>query len=236
MPAKMRWRVIDLTNDFFNVLQMSVRSGHSSAWTRVLAWGARGQGFKSPCPDRTDSYGILKKSCQIVTRGQGFKSPCPDMIRSILENVIFYPAYVSLILFGYLLNKVKARFVTDGGNILRGYMEVSDGQGRVVHLSWKDFLVLRTNWRGRLRRYFTIGFRKGYVEEQAQKRKGECKRCGLCCCERMCPFVIENKGRWDCLLHPHKPLNCTIFPINQKDVREYGCRGFTFEGQGITVH
>lgn len=158
------------------------------------------------------------------------------MMKSILSNIFFYPTYVSLILFGFLLNKVKARPVTEGFNVLRGYIEVSDGRGRAAHLNWKDFLVLRTNLKGRLRRYFTIRFRKGYIKSQVQKRKGECKRCGLCCCERMCPFVIENKGKWDCLLHPHKPLNCTVYPINQKDVKEYGCRGFTFESAGKTLH
>ncbi|MFH1875197.1 MAG: hypothetical protein ABH859_08485 [Pseudomonadota bacterium] len=149
-------------------------------------------------------------------------------MRTLIDHIIFYPAYVSLILFGFFVHKRQARPVTACGPNQQSYIRVADEKGRAVYLGWRDLPVLRTNWRGRLRRYFTIRFRKAYIEKQLAKRKGECQMCGRCCCVRKCPFIIQEGQSWQCILHPAKPANCRIYPINQKDVVEYNCPGFSF--------
>ena len=35
--------------------------------------------------------------------------------------------------------------------------------------------------KGKIRRFILAHFRKKYVEEQKEKRLGECNRCGICC-------------------------------------------------------
>ncbi|PIU56419.1 MAG: hypothetical protein COS89_06030 [Deltaproteobacteria bacterium CG07_land_8_20_14_0_80_38_7] len=149
-------------------------------------------------------------------------------MKTIIDHIVFYPTYFSLILLGFFVHKRKARPVTVKGPKNSSYMEISDHYGRVVRLNWKHLMVLKTQWKGRIRRYLNVTFRKSYVEKQMKKRVGECKMCGRCCCERKCPFIIKENNTWKCILHPTKPSNCLVYPIDQKDILEYSCPGFSF--------
>jgi len=152
-------------------------------------------------------------------------------MKKLLGYIYFYAVYYFLILCGYKLHKVRAWPVLEDG-LIRAYIQVGDGKGRVVDLKKKDWLVFFRNWKGGIRRQFILRFRKGYARKQLLLRKGNCERCGLCCCEKKCPFLIKEDGTWDCILHPYKPLNCMHYPVDQKDVEKYACKGFRFMGFG----
>jgi len=149
------------------------------------------------------------------------------MMKKILGYIYFYAVYYFLILCGFKLHKVKAWPVLDEG-LIRAYIQVGDESGRVIDVKKKDWLGFTGNLKHAFRRRFLIAFRKGYVQRQLLARKGECKRCGLCCYNRKCCFLIRDDDHWDCILHPYKPLNCVHYPVDQKDVDEYGCKGFHF--------
>lgn len=156
-------------------------------------------------------------------------------MKAVFNRILFYPTYLTLILSGFLVNKRKVRPVTSRERGMPSYIEVSDIVGRRVTLTWKHILVLKKKLPGRLRRLINIKFRKGYVERQLALRKGACQMCGNCCCERSCPFLVQSSGRLECILHPSsKPANCSVYPIDKKDVEEYGCKGFWFE-EGRTI-
>ncbi len=163
----------------------------------------------------------LEKQNRYVSRGQ-------QIMRTVIDHIVFYPAYLSLILFGFFVNKRKAKPVTACGPKRKSYIQVADEHGRAVYLRWRHLLVLRTSWRGRLRRFIISNFAKKYVKKQLAKRTGECQLCGRCCCQRKCPFIFQDENTWKCILHPAKPANCHIYPVNQKDIEEYNCPGFSF--------
>ena len=76
--------------------------------------------------------------------------------------------------------------------------------------------------KGKIRRFYLGHFRKSYVKLQLEKRKGECARCGACCKLIFnCPFLIENPdGTFKCKIYGKRPINCRIFPIDEKDLKE----------------
>jgi Fe-S-cluster containining protein len=75
---------------------------------------------------------------------------------------------------------------------------------------------------GKLRRLLASKFRRRYIELQLAKRRGECARCGACC--RLlfrCPLLKKNAaGISLCSIHPRRPQNCRIFPLNEKDLHD----------------
>ncbi len=152
-------------------------------------------------------------------------------MRAFLEQLLFYPAYCSLLLMGFFVHKRKTTLVTAGEDDRRRYLCVSDGEAASVRVGWRDIPVLRMRWRGRLRRFFIIHFRKGYVAQQLARRSGSCQMCGRCCCFRRCPFIVREGECHKCILHPYKPGNCTTYPIDRKDIEDYGCPGFRFLGK-----
>ena len=76
--------------------------------------------------------------------------------------------------------------------------------------------------KGKLRRFIFGHFRKKYVEEQQNKRQGECKRCGVCCKLLVnCIMLTQDKeGIYSCKIHNRKPSNCNVFPIDEKDLKD----------------
>lgn len=75
---------------------------------------------------------------------------------------------------------------------------------------------------GKIRRFLQARFRKHYIRHQEQVRKGECVRCGTCCKLLFnCPFLEELPGGASrCRIHQKRPMNCRIFPVNAKDIRD----------------
>ncbi|MBA4387112.1 MAG: hypothetical protein C0404_03965 [Verrucomicrobia bacterium] len=89
--------------------------------------------------------------------------------------------------------------------------------------------VAKTNLRGRLkllygksRRLLWNVCRPGYVRSAIEQRKGECRRCGVCC--RLiwrCKFYREEHGVSSCTLYNvYRPPNCRSFPIDHRDIRD----------------
>ena len=149
--------------------------------------------------------------------------------KKFLDIILYYPINTFLKLGGYNSSKWKIRLATEKlSDYLYGHVELSDGD-KVEQFGWKDLLTLKRHWKGRLKRYFMFWFRKGYVEKQMHKRKGECSRCGYCCNQLECRFAIKKGDRWECSIHPYWPVSCAVYPINEKDVIEYNCPGFSFE-------
>ncbi|HDY66362.1 MAG: YkgJ family cysteine cluster protein [Candidatus Scalindua sediminis] len=68
------------------------------------------------------------------------------------------------------------------------------------------------------RRYYYF-FNKEEVAESIKKRKGECKRCGLCCQASIrCPKLFyDDNDLAMCKIHDHKPDMCKIYPYNGRD-------------------
>ena len=70
---------------------------------------------------------------------------------------------------------------------------------------------------GKVRRFFTVHFRKKYVAGQLRARLGDCRQCAACCrfgCA--CPLLT---GDGLCAVYgTFRPLACRAFPIDQKDI------------------
>jgi len=73
---------------------------------------------------------------------------------------------------------------------------------------------------GKFRRLYLYTFKKKYVQNMVSHRKGECKQCGACCkLLYKCPFLIEHPKGFSCKIYGKiRPINCVIFPINEKDI------------------
>ena len=79
-------------------------------------------------------------------------------------------------------------------------------------------------WRGVLRRFFLYAFNRKYVKHCAETRKGECKRCGVCC------HLVANKCGWllmhgdatsSCRVYRFRCTpNCWVFPIDARDIAD----------------
>lgn len=85
------------------------------------------------------------------------------------------------------------------------------GLGAKVQLSW-----------GKIRRFYLGQFRPGYVKSKLIMRRGECLRCGTCCkLLYLCPELEElPDGTTLCSMHENRPINCRIFPIDQRDLND----------------
>jgi hypothetical protein len=94
------------------------------------------------------------------------------------------------------------------------------GVKRRLSLIWKLWIHLR----GKLRRFYLVHFRMGYVERKLALREGSCRQCSSCCMLLFrCPMLDEqglcriyNKLRWKV---------CRLFPVDERDVTEVGLVG-----------
>lgn len=74
---------------------------------------------------------------------------------------------------------------------------------------------------GKIRRAFLIAFRKGRVVEKLDRRRGACSRCGACCKIMFrCPAYDDSDGNPKCLIYNDRPGVCSLFPLDEKDLRE----------------
>ncbi len=84
--------------------------------------------------------------------------------------------------------------------------------------SLSDFAAM--GW-GKVRRAFLIAFRKKRVIEKLDRRRGECSRCGACCKILFrCPAYDDADGNPKCLIYDDRPGVCSLFPLDEKDLRE----------------
>jgi len=87
---------------------------------------------------------------------------------------------------------------------------------------------------GKLRRFWLVHFRKGYVERQISVRQGDCHQCGTCCNLLFtCPMLTKQRR---CLVYGTcRPQACKVFPIDQRDIDEVnfcsGHCGYRFDGE-----
>jgi hypothetical protein len=74
---------------------------------------------------------------------------------------------------------------------------------------------------GKVRRAFLIAFRKKRVVEKLDRRRGACSRCGACCKIMFkCPAYDDADGNPKCLIYNDRPGVCSLFPLDEKDLRE----------------
>ncbi|NQT52430.1 hypothetical protein HQ576_10285 [bacterium] len=76
-------------------------------------------------------------------------------------------------------------------------------------------------WWGKARRYYLGRLRPGYVKRQHERRRGECARCGACCQLGIYCWSLQNhQPVAECKRHTSRPMNCRIFPIDERDLRD----------------
>jgi len=94
----------------------------------------------------------------------------------------------------------------------------------IAHRAWL--------FKGTVRRFFMVRFRKKYVEEQLNKRQGHCLQCGQCCeLSFKCLLLKKSDDGLSCRIYMKgRPLSCTLFPINEKDLGDVGNKcGYYFQ-------
>lgn len=79
---------------------------------------------------------------------------------------------------------------------------------------------------GKLRRFFTVHFRKEHVDRQLLAREGDCHQCGTCCNFSFpCPFLTKDRL---CVVYGRmRPKACKAFPVDQKDIEDVRICGGT---------
>jgi hypothetical protein len=93
-----------------------------------------------------------------------------------------------------------------------------DGLAPEPEIGWRKRAILI--W-GKLRRFYFLTFRRGYVEESLKRRVGECRRTGSCCkLAFACPWFSWLERLPVCRYYARRPRNCTIFPIDERDIRD----------------
>jgi hypothetical protein len=93
-------------------------------------------------------------------------------------------------------------------------------------------------WWGKARRLYLGVFRPRYVRTMAARRVGTCLRCGACCQLGLSCWLLKNDPPLtECLRHTLRPLNCRVFPIDERDLRDrdliapHTPCGFSFNGR-----
>ncbi|MHC4661568.1 MAG: hypothetical protein ACYS8W_07755, partial [Planctomycetota bacterium] len=103
-------------------------------------------------------------------------------------------------------------------------------------LGLRELLLLL--W-GKMRRWALRTFDREYIRKSLERRNGECRRCGACCkLAYVCPFLgRDNDHGTKCVNHVARDVNCVIFPIDEKDIRDRnlinpgGLCGYSFNGK-----
>ncbi len=90
---------------------------------------------------------------------------------------------------------------------------------RLKQLTFKQRLI---HFRGKVRRWWLIHFRPGYVKKALARRRGECTRLGTCChLGYRCFFLKHDENACAmCSIYEKRPQNCRIFPLDERDLRE----------------
>ena len=96
-------------------------------------------------------------------------------------------------------------------------------------LGEKLWAFARSPLRGKIRRWYLSVFRKRYVREQLNRRRGSCRQCGACCRLAYRCVFLDGHNRckiYDRARHP----NCVTFPIDRRDLEDVnGVCGFHFD-------
>ncbi|MCD6404511.1 MAG: phosphatidylserine decarboxylase family protein [Planctomycetes bacterium] len=105
----------------------------------------------------------------------------------------------------------------------------NSGGTRIDNNGHKTAGVFRQGW-SKLRRFWLVTARRGYVRRHLALREGQCNRCGLCCRILFrCPY-FDGTG---CKIHGNHFSQCKAFPIDKRDIdliRQMGGEcGFSFK-------
>jgi len=85
-------------------------------------------------------------------------------------------------------------------------------------LTWRQRWTLLC---GKLRRLGLGLFGRRYIRRRAAARAGECLRCGACCrLAYRCHLLRDNGQITECRFHGWRPLNCRLFPIDERDLAD----------------
>ena len=89
---------------------------------------------------------------------------------------------------------------------------------RTTPLTARERMIL--GW-GKVRRFYLGAFRKEYVRKSLARRVGHCNRTGACCRLMFtCPLLDQRSDPVRCSIHESKPMNCNLFPIDERDLRD----------------
>ena len=88
---------------------------------------------------------------------------------------------------------------------------------RWSHLTIREKTTL--GW-GKIRRFYLVHFRPGYVQKSIGRRQGDCQRTGACCNLLFSCPAYEAKPLPACRINRHKPKVCRMFPIDERDLRD----------------
>lgn len=85
-------------------------------------------------------------------------------------------------------------------------------------LTWRHRFIL--GW-GKVRRFYLVHFRPGYVRRSLARRMGSCHRTGACCLLMFpCPALDKLSRLPLCRIYSSRPRNCHNFPIDERDLRD----------------
>ncbi|RMF97836.1 MAG: hypothetical protein D6734_01210 [Candidatus Schekmanbacteria bacterium] len=99
-------------------------------------------------------------------------------------------------------------------------------------MTTKEIIQRAWIFKGTVRRYFLVRFKKRYVEEQLKRRRGKCLQCGKCCeMSFKCPLLDKSGNQLSCRIYKKgRPLSCRLFPIDERDIEDVGGRcGYYFQ-------
>lgn len=75
---------------------------------------------------------------------------------------------------------------------------------------------------GKVRRWYLVTFRAGYVRASLARRRGQCDHSGACCqLSFVCPLHgPDSSSAPGCNSYDHRPRNCGVFPIDERDLAD----------------
>ncbi len=166
-----------------------------------------------------------KERLEIEARGANKSRPGADLPNTNLKNYL----YVAICIVKFFLFPLWPIFVA---------IEARDPWYCTHYFQtlWQSIRTLRNTLKtGSIRRMikYNIVFSPEMVRHQLSVRQGACTRCGKCCKMLQCPYLGFNKEKstYYCSVYNTKYWifgSCGRFPLDQQDVDDYNCPGFSF--------
>jgi Fe-S-cluster containining protein len=76
-----------------------------------------------------------------------------------------------------------------------------------------------TSFKMQLKRRYLMLLKQDVIQQNLQRRRGECLGCGACCQASFdCPFLFEKEGKKLCKIHESKPEVCKTYPFSEEDM------------------